>query len=379
MKIKDLEEAAGVGRITKQNQTPDVGPNEVSKQAAKWGFKVNKDGYPPLLTAGIKEDADPLSKLKSSVIKQVQATNDQELLDRIHTVLNKTGLLGRIQGVIAQETDAKKYAKVIADVIINTTGSYEEKFNFINGYPNGYVNVEKMMSGQLVTFDQLVQGNPFAQRVFAELFKFTPSPSGPGEFALAALSPRIKMRSKGDLFIDDKYIEVKSSAGEQVNSKGGRLGESGLLDHRAVKVIIEKYTKIPFPADKDMYIESTKAGSIGLVNYLKNNIADVKLRTQAANELMVSIFGSPQPQLVKAIIAGSGAQSAYLAANWKKYQEHSGWSALLIMNLTGGVARLFTKPEQMEGAIYNTSVALISKDTAKSARNILSQITLRPA
>ena len=36
----------GVGRITKQNQTADVGPNEIKKQAAKFGFKVDKDGRP---------------------------------------------------------------------------------------------------------------------------------------------------------------------------------------------------------------------------------------------------------------------------------------------------------------------------------------------
>ena len=31
------------------NTTYDVGPNEIKKQAAKMGFKVTKDGVPPLL------------------------------------------------------------------------------------------------------------------------------------------------------------------------------------------------------------------------------------------------------------------------------------------------------------------------------------------
>lgn len=59
MKIKDIEEAAGVGRITRQNQTADVGPDEVKKQAAKWGFKVNKDGYPPLLHSKAAKNSTP--------------------------------------------------------------------------------------------------------------------------------------------------------------------------------------------------------------------------------------------------------------------------------------------------------------------------------
>ena len=48
MRLHELLE--GVGRITPQNQTADVGPDETSIQAAKLGFRVNKDGYPPLLS-----------------------------------------------------------------------------------------------------------------------------------------------------------------------------------------------------------------------------------------------------------------------------------------------------------------------------------------
>ena len=52
MKIKDLPEA--VGRITKQNQTVDVGPNEIKTQAAKFGNTVDKDGVPPTHKKKIK-------------------------------------------------------------------------------------------------------------------------------------------------------------------------------------------------------------------------------------------------------------------------------------------------------------------------------------
>ena len=43
------EEAAGVGTITKQNTTVDVKPGETQRQAAKFGFKLNKKGLPPKL------------------------------------------------------------------------------------------------------------------------------------------------------------------------------------------------------------------------------------------------------------------------------------------------------------------------------------------
>jgi len=51
--------AEGVGRITKQNQTADVGPNEIAIQAAKFGNKVNKDGYPPILDKKAAKNTTP--------------------------------------------------------------------------------------------------------------------------------------------------------------------------------------------------------------------------------------------------------------------------------------------------------------------------------
>ena len=44
MKLRQLYE--GVGRITTQNQTSDVGPNEIKTQAAKFGNVVDRDGKP---------------------------------------------------------------------------------------------------------------------------------------------------------------------------------------------------------------------------------------------------------------------------------------------------------------------------------------------
>ena len=53
MKISELSE--GVGRIVKGvNTTVDVGPNQTSIEAAKFGNKVDKDGRPPVMRKNIK-------------------------------------------------------------------------------------------------------------------------------------------------------------------------------------------------------------------------------------------------------------------------------------------------------------------------------------
>ena len=51
MKCDDLTE--GVGRITKQNQTVDVGPNQIPIEAGKFGNKVDKDGRPATIGKNI--------------------------------------------------------------------------------------------------------------------------------------------------------------------------------------------------------------------------------------------------------------------------------------------------------------------------------------
>ena len=52
MRWRDITED---GRIVKGvNTTVDVGPDEVTKQAAKFGNKVDKDGRPPTLSKKVK-------------------------------------------------------------------------------------------------------------------------------------------------------------------------------------------------------------------------------------------------------------------------------------------------------------------------------------
>ena len=81
MKYNDIRE--GVGRITKQNQTVDVGPNEISIQAKKFGNTVDKDGRPANMPKRIKGP-------KTNVLFNLGIT---ESLDK-----EKINLLGFSQG-----------------------------------------------------------------------------------------------------------------------------------------------------------------------------------------------------------------------------------------------------------------------------------------
>ena len=52
-----ISEAGGAGRVVPGvNTTPDVGPDEIPKQAAKLGMKTDRDGRPPIARTDGKID-----------------------------------------------------------------------------------------------------------------------------------------------------------------------------------------------------------------------------------------------------------------------------------------------------------------------------------
>ena len=103
MRLREITE--GVGRITKQNQTIDVGPDEVTKQAAKFGNKVDKDGRPPTLSKKVRgKSTNVLFNLGLSEGYKLQLERDKEIL-----VLNitdtATGKRTEVRGKPGYETD----------------------------------------------------------------------------------------------------------------------------------------------------------------------------------------------------------------------------------------------------------------------------------
>ena len=81
-KKKTNEDAAGVGKITKQNTTVDVKPGETARQAAKFGNKVDKNGRPPELHKKARKNSNPhvLTNLGlGEAISTVGLTKDDKL------------------------------------------------------------------------------------------------------------------------------------------------------------------------------------------------------------------------------------------------------------------------------------------------------------
>lgn len=325
-------------------------------------------------------------KLKSSIITQIRSVLDTDLLQEIYITLNKTTLKECISEVISRDTDTKGYVDKLVDIIISTPGSYEEKLAFIKQYPNGYIDIDRMLSGDYVTFENLISGPPgspiaFVIRLFNELKQTTFGTSkGPGEFGLAVLSPRISITGKGDLNIDDKIIEVKSNVG----SSGGRLGSSGLLQCENNAAIIQKYIDAaPIPAGRTKRLNVLTDANVNLTDLLVL-CTDLQLdsvqRAAMATELFDYIFGYKVDigELVSNTISGTKLDPAFLKANYELYQLTSKFCGMMLMNFRAGALKYFITADQMFSEIYATGVYLVSKDKQFQPRQILSQVTLRP-
>jgi len=318
---------------------------------------------------------DTVERMKADIIKQVKKTDDQELLDKTYTVLNASGLHSRINTTLKKETDVRSYADDLTNVIIRTPGSYQEKFSFIDGFPKGYIDVDLMLSGRRVKIDNLVTGGEFVKRVFNELKTYSPAGvKGPGEFALAVMSPHISIFGKGDLHIDGKVIEVKASAGSSASSGGGRLGTPGSLRFENVPKIIKKYTDV----------DTAIGVNVGFkyLCQLAAQIPEDRKRRQFAKELFDYVFEGTNVDKLIELLSSANPQpalieKAYAVANYNKYQEETKFNGMLIMNFSIGELQYFETGESMSQNLYATGVYLVSKDKAFSARQILSQITLK--
>jgi len=96
MRFQEITEG-GVGRITKQNQTADVGPQEIKKQAAKFGNTVDKDGRPPSLSKKTKGS-------KTNVLFNLGLTESQNrrlYQEAVGEIAESTEIFVDMDGVLA--------------------------------------------------------------------------------------------------------------------------------------------------------------------------------------------------------------------------------------------------------------------------------------
>lgn len=153
---------------------------------------------------------------------------------------NEGGLQSRIVSSIQpdntkpedDQTYGPSFMEGFIDAIDKTQGTVEEKIQFAQTLGKvDHIDTKALLQPLAGWSDWLV-GTPFATRLFDTMFNMPAlkeENKGPGEFALAILSPKITLKGKGDILVGNTPVEVK--AGE--TASGGRLspteGTLGIL------------------------------------------------------------------------------------------------------------------------------------------------------
>lgn len=312
---------------------------------------------------------DNINVLQAKVKDLVDNTSDETLLNKIYAALNSGTLLDRLSSGLKELPDAeiRSFVDEIADAIIQAPGSYDEKIKFVEGLKDGYIDVDKMTNGSRHHFSNLLNPKEGVSLVFLfQMFNALKDlgsrvKKGPGEFAIAIMSPKVKVFGGGDLKIimtnnEEKTVEVK--AGQ------GTIGATGLFQHQKVPSILQKY--LP-------NIDLTQnIGARALTDALRLANLDANTLTQFADELVDYIFegqpwantdplkkaimdvnltdneqeGNEQTEDKKAKVAATRIRKGYLIASYSAYQKDK-FDGIMLIDFERQQLKYFDDPEEI--------------------------------
>ena len=348
------------------------------------------------------KEYDDLEQEKQGIISAIsglRADNEEDakLLDRIYKVLN-TGQIGQnISNAFAVPLEGeplsdKEKALVIQDMTTIIAQS-DNDFKSLSGMTamlekGGVVDIGALDS-PLTTFSNVFQ-HPAAVKVFHALKNYGTGKKqkGPGEYALACLTSKIRLAAgEGDLDVDGiGKVELKSA----VSSTGGRIGYGG-GSQKAKRSVLDKYAeRIPTV----MGAIGGKGGSLGLTKFipalaqdLPLNDADSKrLREQIASELLTMDMEEFAQPIIKAFGSTDNVdqiEDEYLKANFAWYKNRDDFDALLLCSFPNEKFAMIKNDSDLiafrrGGNSHSTSISIIPTQ-AGAGREQWAQLTLNKA
>ena len=298
-----------------------------------------------------------LNTLKTKVNDLVNNTSDETLLNKIYTALNSGTLLNRLSTGLESlpDLEIRSFVDEIANAIIQAPGTYEEKIAFVEGLKNGFIDVKKMLDGTQHHFSDLLKPTKDVPLKFLfEMFNSLKDlggrvRKGPGEFAIAIMSPDVSVFGSGDLKIENKIVEVKAGS--------GTIGATGLFQHQKVPIILQQY--LP-----NINLNQN-IGASNLSNAIKAANLDPNTLKEFADKLVNYIFKAQEAwantePLKQAIINVADSnqteniRKGYLTAAYSAYKggpEESKFDGVMLIDFDRQELRYFDDPEKLFSAI----------------------------
>lgn len=256
-----------------------------------------------LKTLGKMPDENPIFP---QVYKQIVG---EPLGNRLTNYINNRG-----------DQDAIKAAKWLLQAI-PTLGDAREVKEFINKFGQSDwdpINAKGLIpSGGMSQPAELLSivEDPFAKKLFEKIFHEYQGKgdAGPGEAALAILSPNITYGSPGDITVNGVKVEVKAS-----RSSGGKAG-------RIWDMPVNQKPMLDILAQLNLTSFSVLDG--------EQPFPDPKLASKFIKAACLGWFGKSIPAIEKSF-GKAGFKNLWQAQVFDTYKEHSGWTGVLALGLT---------------------------------------------
>jgi hypothetical protein len=317
------------------------------------------------LNEGVLKEYDDLSAEKDKIIDvikslDVENDNDRAIVDQIWRILNSDHIQELIGTVIAKpiadETAMNKVeaTKVLTKVIYQVESDYgkiKEFLDLLETTGSAY-DVDALFTplGNVRT----AFASDVAYTVFKTLIPYGSGSNkkGPGEFALAMLSDRVRLSdTKGDLVIDDKLVELKLSKSEGA-SGGGRLGMNGISQVDAIQYIEQFRDDIPTVM---AHIDNPSNKSLGFPKFMDLINLDLPIGDKRRYDIAIGFYSRFFSTKAANIIAKSIMNDAnkstvelnYYKANYVDYKVKGQFDALLSIDVYTGKTAYFRTVQEL--------------------------------
>lgn len=305
----------------------------------------------------VSEAPEPLKK---EIISTVKGINDENLLYKVLNTLKAGNIEERVASIIGHDADAKGFLDRIVEIIVKIPAPIEEKNAFLDQYSKGIIDTKLLLNGSPSNFLQLVGGNNFAKEVFKILSTaLQPQGVGPGEVALAILSPDIKWSGRavggGDVQIGKLAVEVKtsvSSGGRWINARKASMNMAG-IEQAIVDAEINTLKKV---------YKQKNPMPMGLPDRLNPEYWVTKVRPQIDPEFLEDcveqmangLFNHVNNEQYQAALYNGDAleiKEAILQVGFDNYKAYSHFDGILMMDIGSETSQYFKDYASMAGSI----------------------------
>jgi hypothetical protein len=295
--------------------------------------------------------------LKKQVIDVVKTVDDPNLLQKVLDTLKAGNIEERIKAVLSKDADASRFIEKIADIIVAIKAPVEEKNKFLKDFPKGIVNTNLLLDGRQHTFGELV-GPGFNTELFIILSKTLVSQGvGPGEVALAVMSPQIKWSGRtaggGDIQIGNQAVEVKTSVaagGRWINARKATMDMTA-IQKAIVKGIMDTQKNSGTPTEPiDL---PARLNPATWIEQFRSRI-DSKLLPDTTKTMANGLFNHTDNKIYQQALQKGDVTSiknTILDVGFNNYKSYSGFDGILMMDINSQVSQYFKDYVSMKGSI----------------------------